>query len=209
MYRPSAFAVDDVATLHAFIRRRAFATIGVVVESRVLLAYAPVVLDADGALGAVRFHVAKSNPVAAVADGTPMLVSFTGPDAYVSPDWYVSQDLVPTWNYMAVEGEGWARVLPDADLRALLVDLSAEQERHLLPKKPWTVDKLPADRLAALTNAVAGFSVVFEKLEGKFKLSQDKLQEDRAGVIAGLEARNDTASVAVADAMRKSNDKRE
>jgi transcriptional regulator len=203
VYRPKAFAVDDVAALHAFIRRRAFATIGVVVESRVLLAYAPVVLDAGGAFGAVRFHLAKSNPVAAIADGAPMQISFIGSDAYVSPDWYVSQGLVPTWNYMAVEGEGWARVLPDADLRALLVDLSAEQERHLLPKKPWTVDKVPAERLAVLSNAVVGFSVVFEKLEGKFKLSQDKSQEDRAGVIARLEARGDSASLSVAAAMRK------
>ncbi|MDE2265668.1 MAG: FMN-binding negative transcriptional regulator [Alphaproteobacteria bacterium] len=203
MYRPKAYAVDDVEALHAFIRGRPFATIGVVVESRVVLAYAPVVLDASGALGAVRFHLAKSNPVAAIADGTPMQISFTGPDAYVSPDWYVSQGLVPTWNYMAVEGEGWVRALPEADLRALLVDLSAAQERQLLPKKPWTVDKLSADRLAALTNAVVGFSVVFEKLEGKFKLSQDKSQEDRSGVIAGLEARGDPASLSVAAAMRK------
>ena len=194
--------VDDVAALHAFIGNRPFATIGVVVESRVVLAYAPVVLDAGGALGTVRFHLAKNNPVAAVADGAPMQISFMGPDAYVSPDWYVSQGLVPTWNYMAVEGEGWARVLPDLELQALLVDLSAEQERQLLPKKPWTVDKLTADRRAALTNAIVGFSVMFEKLEGKFKLSQDKKPEDIEGVIAGLEARGDAASLAVAKAMR-------
>lgn len=194
--------VDDVAALHAFIGNRPFATIGVVVESRVVLAYAPAVLDAGGALGTVRFHLAKNNPVAAVADGAPMQISFMGPDAYVSPDWYVSQGLVPTWNYMAVEGEGWARVLPDLELQALLVDLSAEQERQLLPKKPWTVDKLTADRLAALTNAIVGFSVMFEKLEGKFKLSQDKKPEDIEGVIAGLEARGDAASLAVAKAMR-------
>ena len=194
--------VDDVAALHAFIGNRPFAIIGVVVESRVVLAYAPVVLDAGGALGTVRFHLAKNNPVAAVADGAPMQISFMGPDAYVSPDWYVSQGLVPTWNYMAVEGEGWARVLPDLELQALLVDMSAEQERQLLPKKPWTVDKLTADRLAALTNAIVGFSVMFEKLEGKFKLSQDKKPEDIEGVIAGLEARGDAASLAVAKAMR-------
>jgi transcriptional regulator len=202
VYRPKPFAVDDVAALHAFIGNRPFATIGVVVESRVVLAYAPVVLDASGALGAVRFHLAKNNPVAAVADGTPMQISFVGPDAYISPDWYASQGMVPTWNYMAVEGEGWARVLPDLELQALLVDLSAVQERQLLPKKPWTVDKLPAERLEALTNAVAGFLVVFEKLEGKFKLSQDKKPEDIEGVIAGLQERGDAASLALAKAMR-------
>ena len=81
MYRPKPFVVDDVAALHAFIDNRPFATIGVVVESRVVLAYAPVVLDAGGALGTVRFHLAKNNPVAAVADGAPMQISFMGPDA--------------------------------------------------------------------------------------------------------------------------------
>ncbi len=131
-----------------------------------------------------------------------MHFSFAGPDAYVSPDWYVSHGLVPTWNYIAVEGEGYSRFLANEELRALLADLSAEQETKLFPKKPWTVDKVPPDRLAALTSAIVGFSVAFEKLEGKFKLSQDKKPGDIAGVIAGLEGRGAAADVAVANAMR-------
>jgi len=206
MYRPSAFAVDDIAVLHRFIRQRAFATIGIVQGGAVTFAYAPVVLDSAGALGAVRFHLAKSNPAAAVHDGVRVVLSFAGPDAYVSPDWYSSGGMVPTWNYLAVEGEGRARHLSDRELLELLADLSAEQEAKLLPKKPWTIDKVPAPKFEALAAAIAGFSVTFEKLEGKFKLSQDKKPEDFAGVVAGLEARGETSSHAIARAMRSERD---
>lgn len=203
MYRPKAFAVDDVAALHGFIREQPFATIAVAVDGAVIFAYAPVVLDAGNGIGSVRFHLAANNPVANVQEGTRMHFSFAGPNAYISPDWYVSHGLVPTWNYVAVEGEGYARFLDAEELRALLIDLSTEQETKLFPKKPWTVDKVPPDRLAALTSAIVGFSVAFETLEGKFKLSQDKKPEDIAGVIAGLEGCGGAAGLAVAKAMRE------
>ena len=204
MYRPKAFAVADIAELHRFIRQRVFATIGVATNRTIAFAYAPVVLDADGAFGAVRFHLARNNPVAEVPDGTRMLLTLTGPDAYVSPDWYASHAMVPTWNYVAVEGEGEARRLSNEGLRTLLINLSAEQEDKLLPKKPWTIDKVPEARLAALSAAIVGYSVAFAKLEGKYKLSQDKKPEDVTGVIAGLEARGDAQSRAVADAITAS-----
>jgi len=85
----------------------------------------------------------------------------------------------------------------------LVVDLSAQEEAKLLPKQPWLIDKVPPERAEALLNGIVGFSLSFERLEGKFKLSQDKKPEDFAGVIAGLEARGDAASMAVAAAMRK------
>ena len=206
MHRPKAFAVDDVAALHRFIREQPFGTIAVALDGAVVFAYAPVVLDAGNALGSVRFHLAANNPLAGVQEGTRMHISFAGPNAYVSPDWYASHGLVPTWNYIAVEGEGYARFLNAEELRALLTDLSAEQEAKLSPKTPWTVDKVPPDRLAALTSAIVGISVLFEKLEGKFKLSQDKSPQDIAGVMAGLEGRGGAADVAVAKAMREDGD---
>ena len=202
MYRPKAFAVDDVAVLHRFIREQPFATIAVAVDGAVSFAYAPVVLDAGNALGSIRFHLAANNPVANVQEGTRVHFSFAGPNAYVSPDWYASHAMVPTWNYLAVEGEGYMRFLACEELRALLADLSAEQEAKLLPKKPWTIDKVPPERLAALTSAIVGISVTFENLEGKFKLSQDKKPEDIAGVVVGLEAQGGAASNAIAKAMR-------
>jgi len=202
MYRPAAFVVDDVAVLHVAIRERVFATIAIAHEGRVQFAYAPVVLDDVGKFGTFRFHLARGNPIVALADGARISFSFMGPDAYVSPDWYESQAMVPTWNYIAIEASGIARKLKREELHQLLIDLSQVEEEKLLPKKPWTLDKVPEQRIDALLNGIDGFAVPLEMLHGKFKLSQDKKAADIAGVIAGLEARGDAASIAVAKAMR-------
>jgi transcriptional regulator len=204
MYRPSAFAVDDVSVLHGIIGERVFATIAAIRDGAIAFAHAPVVVDpANGPRGGIRFHLALRNPLAALEDGARVWMSLRGPDAYVSPDWYETLVTVPTWNYIAVEGEGAVRRLSRDELRALLVDLSAMEEAKLAPKRPWTIDKVPEARTEALMNIIVGFSLPFERLEGKFKLSQDKSPEDIDGVIAGLEARGDAGSLAVARAMRK------
>lgn len=201
MYRPRAYTVDDAEALKGFVRQHPFATVACVLDGAVALAYAPCVIDGEK-LGRVRFHLAIQNPLASVPDGTRVRFSFLGPQAYVSPDWYRTLVTVPTWNYQAVEGEGAVRRLDPEQLRALLVDLSAQEEEHLRPKPPWLIDKVPAERTAAMLNAIVGFEVPLETLQGKFKLSQDKKPEDMAGVIEGLQARGDAASVAVAREMR-------
>jgi len=204
MYRPLAFATDDKAALHEAIRLRVFATIACEIDGAIAFAYAPVVLDAnEGPHGSVRFHLAGNNPIAAVPDGTILALSLLGPDAYVSPDWYDTKGRVPTWNYIAVEGRGTAQRLNHEQLRQLLVDLSAEEESKLLPKKPWTIDKVPEEKMGALMNAIIGFSVRFEILEGKFKLSQNVTSEDAEGVIRGLIHRGDASGRDVAQAMRR------
>lgn len=197
MYRPPAFAVDGRETLHAFVRAHRFATLAAAVDGDVRFAYAPVVLDGD----TVRFHLAAANPLAKIADGARLRLSFLGAHAYVSPDWYASDGKVPTWNYRAVEGAGVVRRLDGEALHRLLVDLSAAEEAHLAPKAPWTVDKVPADKMAMLLKAIVGFALTFETLEGKFKLSQNVSAADHAGVVAGLGARGDAQSRAVAQAM--------
>ena len=204
MYRPPAFATNDIAALHEAIRARVFATVACVVDGAIAFAYAPVVLDADaGSHGTVRFHLAGNNPLANIADRTALQISFLGPDAYVSPDWYETKGRVPTWNYLAVEGRGAAKRLNSDGLRQLLVDLSAVEESKLLPKKPWTIDKVPEEKMGPLMNAIMGFSVRFETLEGKFKLSQNVPREDAEGVMRGLVQRDDPQSRAVAREMRK------
>ncbi len=202
MYRPRFFAIDDVEVLHSIIRMRVFATLALAHEGRVHFAYAPVVLTGEGK-GILLFHLARANPVAALADGALLSVSFMGPDAYISPDWYETEGRAPSWNYIAVEGTGIAHTLSRAELLALLEELAGQEEGKLLPKQPWTLDKVPAQRRELLLDAITGFSLAFETLEGKFKLSQDKTPGDIAGVIAALEARGDAASRAVAAAMRR------
>jgi transcriptional regulator len=198
MYRPNAFAVDDPAVLREVLRRRAFVTLAQARDGAVRFAYAPVVVDEGG----VRFHLAIRNPMASIEDGARLSLSCVAADTYVSPGWYRTIVTVPTWNYVAVEGEGAVRRLGRDELRVLLEELSAQEEARLLPKPPWTMDKVPEPRTEALLNAIAGFALTFERLEGKFKLSQDKNPEDAEGVVAGLELRGDAASLAVAKAMR-------
>ncbi|HEY7976833.1 MAG TPA: FMN-binding negative transcriptional regulator [Rhizomicrobium sp.] len=204
MYRPSAFAVDDASVLHDVIRNRVFATIAAVRDGAVVFAYAPLILDAEnGGLGGIRFHLAIGNPLAKLENGARVSMNLMAADAYVSPDWYRKLVTVPTWNYIAVEGEGAVRRTSREELRKLVVDLSAQEEEKLLPKPPWLIDKVPPARTEALLNGIVGFSLSFERLQGKFKLSQDKSQDDFDGAIDGLEARGDAASLAVARAMRR------
>ena len=141
MYRPPAYAIDDVPVLHEVMRRRSFATIAAIIEGRVQFAYAPMVVDAEPPpSGAIRFHLARVNPLAQL-DGIPVRASFLCADAYVSPDWYETRGSVPTWNYIAVECTGRARLLDDLELRQLLADLSAMHEERLRPKEPWTPER--------------------------------------------------------------------
>lgn len=202
MYRPAAYAIDDVSVLHAFARQRVFAIVAAIVAGRVQFAYAPVIVDTEPPpFGTARFHLARSNPLAELPD-QEMRVLFLGPDAYVSPDWYEGKGFVPTWNYIAVEGSGRARTLDKNELRRLLIELSSAHEELLHPKAPWTLGEISETRLTALMETICGFAIALHTLEGKFKLSQDKSPADVAGVISGLENRADAASLAVARAMK-------
>jgi transcriptional regulator len=202
MYVPAHFALSDVAAVHSFLRSHVFATIAGEVGGNICFAYAPIVLDtAPGPLGGIRFHLARANPLAASVDGARLAISVMGPHAYVSPDWYASDAMVPTWNYVAAEGAGRVRRLCDAGLRRLLAELTVQEESALRPKTPWAMGRVPPERLDSLLSAIAGFELVFETLEGKAKLSQNRSQADREGAIKGLQQRGDAASLAVAATM--------
>lgn len=199
MFRPHAFAVDDPALLRDVLRNRVFVTFAAIQDGQVRFSYAPVVVDEAG----LRYHLAIRNPMGLLEDGARVSVSCMAADAYVSPDWYRSTVTVPTWNYIAVEAEGPVRRLSRDELRTLLEELAAQEENKLLPKPPWKMDKVSHARNNALMNVIVGFELAFERLQGKFKLSQDKNPDDIEGVIEGLEARGDAASVAIAKAMRR------
>ena len=204
MYVPVHFALSDMTALHAFMRRNVFAVLAAQIGGRIHFAYAPLVLDPEPApFGAVRFHLARANPLAEIEAGTELKLSIMGPHAYVSPDWYAAPGQVPTWNYVAVEGVGRVRPLSDEGLKQLLFDLAAQEESALAPKPAWTIARVPTKRLNALLSAIMGFRLPFDMLEGKVKLSQNRNPADREAAIVGLEARGDAASVAVAASMRK------
>jgi len=126
----------------------------------------------------------------------------SGPDAYVSADWYVSSDQVPTWLYQSVHFTGAVRSLSDDELALQIDTLSAKYEAWLLPKKPWTSAKMTPARLATMKKAIVGFVMTIEDIEGSFKLNQHKSEADYAAVATALGERPDHASQEIANLMR-------
>jgi transcriptional regulator len=158
---------------------------------------------ADGTPMAL-FHVARHNPLVKLADGTsPWLLAVNGSDAYVSADWYVSPDQVPTWLYQAVHLTGPVRRLSDDELAEQVDTLSAKFENWLLPKRPWTSTKMTAPRLEALRKAIVGFVMTVEEVEGSFKLNQHKSETDYAAVAGALAEQADPGAQRIAHLMRK------
>jgi transcriptional regulator len=187
MHPAPAFAERDAAKLLAHLAAHPFATIAAAPAARPLVAHAPLVIRRlEGGL-ALDFHLSRGNALAgAIAEGfRAVAVSLAG-EAYISPDWYAAADQVPTWNYVSVEAEGPVTALDEAGLVTLLDDLSAQQEGRLAPKPPWTRGKMGPGRFEAMLRGIVGARLVVERLEGTFKLSQNKDAADREGVIRGL-----------------------
>jgi transcriptional regulator len=187
MHPSSAFLVEDEAVLLAHLAARPFVTLAAVVDGGPRVAHAPVVVRRlpDGL--ALDFHLSRGNALApALAAGFRAVAVSLGPEAYVSPDWYADKDQVPTWNYVSVEAEGPVAALDDAGLVALLDALSVQEETRLLPKRPWTRAKMSPGKFDKMTRAIIGARLSVERLQGTTKLSQNKPDSDRAGVIEAL-----------------------
>lgn len=151
-------------------------------------------------------HMARANPHwRHITDGTPALVIVTGPEAYVSPSWYASKTehgkVVPTWNYLAVHLTGTVRTVDDPTfLLTAVTDLTDEHETGRPDR--WHVSDAPADFIAAQLQAIVGIEMRIDRVEGKAKLSQNRSEPDRHGVINGLRRHPDPRSgTAIADAM--------
>ena len=205
MYLPKPFVNDDLALLHDLIEWRGFGLLIVPSQGAPDVAHIPFVLDrGEGAYGRLRGHFARPNPIWRAFDGkAEALAVFAGPDTYISPDWYATPDQVPTWNYIAVHAAGRPRVMEDdGNVQRLLEDLSARSEARLPGKKPWTVDKLPAEIYGRMRKGIVAFEMPIERIEGKWKLSQNRAEADRRSAAAALETRDDANARAIAAAMR-------
>ena len=204
MYVPPMFKPDRAASL-AFAEARGFGTASAWDGRKPIGSPLPFYLSygADGTPMAW-FHVARHNPLVNLADGTSSwLLTVIGADAYVSADWYVSPDQVPTWLYQSVHLTGPVRRLSDDELAAQVDTLSAKFENWLLPKKPWTSAKMTAARLDALKKGIVGFVMTVEEVDGSFKLNQHKSEADFAAVADALAARPDAGSQQIAGLMRQ------
>lgn len=177
MYVPAHFAHDEHADLLAVMREHAFATIVAAVDGEPFVTHAPVRVERSDS-GALRIegHVAAANPHARALDGARTLVIFHGPHTYISPTLYRSAGRVPTWNYIAVHASGVARTIHDRDAKGeLLTRLIAEHEPSFNERFEVFEDRQRQGLLAAIT----GFEIVVDRLEGKFKLGQHRLADDR------------------------------
>lgn len=204
MYTPPMFKTDRAASL-AFAEARGFGTVCAWDGKRPIASSLPFYLSyADDGTPMAMFHVARNNALIQAADGaTPWVLAVNGADAYVTPDWYVSADQVPTWLYQAVHLTGPVRTLSEAELVMQIDTLSAKFESRLVPKKPWTSAKMTTARLEALKKGIVGLAMQVEDVEGSFKLNQHKSEADYAAVAGGLAARLDHGSQSIARLMRE------
>ncbi len=187
MHPARIFHVEDRDVLLAFLREHPFVTLAASVGRRPMVAQAPIVVRQIGDELVIDFHLSCGNVLAEhLVQGFRAVVLATGPDAYVSPDWYESADQVPTWNYLSVEAEGSVAVLSEAELIAQLDDLSAQEEARLAPKPPWTRSKMTPGKFEAMLRGIIGGRLHVDRLEGTFKLSQNKSAADRRGAAKAL-----------------------
>lgn len=201
MYRPAMFREDRLPVLHALIRSHPLATLVTAGEGGLLANPVPFIVtggDANDGPGVLRAHIARaSDQVAALRAGAEALVIFQGPEAYVSPAWYPSKaetgKVVPTWNYVVVQARGMPRVVEDpAWLLAQIHALTDAQERarcsvgEAAPATPWKVSDAPEAFIAAQLQAIVGIEIPIAAIEGKWKVSQNRPEADRHGVVDGL-----------------------
>jgi len=202
MYTPPMFKPDRAASL-AFAQARGFGMVCAWDGGKPIASSLPFYLVyADEGTPHAAFHVARGNPLANLADGkSSWLMVVTGADTYVSPDWYVSPDQVPTWLYQAVHLSGPVRMLSDSELGPHLDALSARFESWLEPKPPWTVAKMTAGRFDMLKKAITGLVMSVEEVEGSFKLNQHKSDADHLAIAGALMRQHGEAAQAVAKQM--------
>jgi transcriptional regulator len=193
MYIPRSFAEDDLPTLFAFVEAHPLAALVTGSDSTGLFAtHLPLVLDrTTGPMGTLIGHFARANPHCGRIAGSPTeaLVIFTGPDAYITPEWYRTKQetgrVVPTWNYVAVHAYGAVRLHDDP--KFLRRHLEALVSRHEADRiRPWGVSDAPDDFIAQQMKAIVAIELTIEGLEGKWKMSQNRSAADIDGVIHGL-----------------------
>jgi transcriptional regulator len=210
MYIPSSFRERSIEQLHDLIVKHPLGLLITHGDNGLEASPIPFLLYADeGKYGKLRAHLAKANPHwKSLAEHTECLVVFQGPDGYVTPSWYPSKakthKVVPTWNYATVQVRGHAAVIEDAAwLRRQLDDLTACQE--MLRPQPWSVSDAPTDYITTQMNAIIGIEISINRIDGKWKMSQNKEDADREGVIAGMRSDTDPhQNIRVAEVIEKS-----
>jgi transcriptional regulator len=201
MYVPAHFAEDRKDILHAAMREAGLATLVTLTADGLIASHVPLLLDAEaGPNGTLVGHLARANPQATAVPLAPALVIYNGPDAYISPSWYATKRehgrVVPTWNYVAIHAYGTLELFDDAArLHALVSRLTDHKEQPRA--EPWAVTDAPAPFVQGQLKGIVGFALPIDRLQGKWKMSQNRPEADRAGVAAGLAAEGESAVAAI------------
>jgi transcriptional regulator len=202
VYLPPAFTEVRPEILVEHIERYDFGLLVTLGAEGLVASHIPFLIERDGEQLHLQCHLARPNPqVSDLARGGEVLAIFHGPHAYISPNWYATGPSVPTWNYVDVHAYGRVQLVEDDKwLRRFLVRLS---ERHeACNPVAWRMQDLPEAYVGTMLKGIIGFEIAVTRLEGKYKLSQNRPAADRPGVIAALESQTDPESHAVARLMR-------
>ncbi len=198
MYQPPHFREERIEVLHALMQAHPLAALVTLSAGKLDANHVPMLLDADrGSHGTLLAHVARGNDLVRLHEpDVEVLAIFQGAESYITPSWYETKrqtgKVVPTWNYVTVHVHGRLRVFEDPSwLRAQVTALTQahEQDRAL----PWHVEDAPESFLHAQIKGIVGLEIEITRLEGKWKVSQNRPAADREGVHAGLAAEGDAA----------------
>lgn len=197
MFTPSHFEIPESESLK-LIKEISFGQIMVIHEGKIIQAFIPFELDVDEMC--LYGHAAKKNSLLEGLDGfSKVIINFLGGHAYISPNWYLKPDQVPTWNYQAIEVEGIATTLNSEETLKVITRLSNIHESQF--DTPWTMDKLPEKKTDAMLHAIVGFKIDISKISGQSKMSQNKDQKNKNSVIDGLRSQDNCTDRKVAEIM--------
>jgi transcriptional regulator len=203
VYLPPTFTEARPPVLVAHIERHDFGLLVSRGAAGLTASHIPFLVEYHGEELHLLGHLARPNPqVEDLGHDEQVLAIFSGPHAYISPSWYAAGPAVPTWNYVDVHAYGTVRLVREADwLRSLLLRLSDRHEAG--SSNPWRMRELPEPYLQGMLKGIVGLDIAVTRLEGKYKLSQNRPVVDRPRIIAELERREDADSRAVARLMRE------
>ncbi|MDX2003344.1 MAG: FMN-binding negative transcriptional regulator [Chitinophagales bacterium] len=190
MYIPPYFKEEDKEELLAFIRQHPFATLVSQVQGRPWATHLPFVADEEDGTLCLTTHMAKANAQWKGFNGEEVLVVFQGPHAYISPSNYVKKDNVPTWNYIAVHAYGKVRLMEEAENEMVLLKMIAAFEAEF--KQQY--GQLDNKYLQGLLKGIVALEINVQELQGKYKLSQNKLPEEKQQIIHSLMGTDDPSA---------------
>ena len=208
MYQPPHHREDRLEVQHALIRGHPLGTLVTMGASGLVANAIPFILDPSrGEFGTLQAHLARANNQWRDFDAkVDALVIFQGVESYITPSWYPTKQeggkVVPTWNYAIVQASGPLKIIEDRDwLRTQIAALTAMQEGRRA--EPWAVSDAPASFVESQLKGIVGIEIPITKIEGKWKVSQNRPEVDRRGVVEGLRGEGDEVSEAMAALVEK------